>query len=93
MVISSEVNQDNKAMVSPDDVQGYIQSGLDCNHISVIGDGQHFEAVIVSAAFEDKGRLQRHQIVYAVLGDRMKSEIHALSMKTYTPTEWEQQAS
>jgi acid stress-induced BolA-like protein IbaG/YrbA len=47
----------------------------------------------VSAAFEDKGRLQRHQTVYAVLGDRMKSEIHALSMKTYTPTEWEQQAS
>ena len=80
-------------MVSPDDVQGYIQSGLDCNHISVIGDGQHFEAVIVSAAFEDQGRLQRHQTVYAVLGDRMQSEIHALSMKTYTPTEWEQQAS
>ena len=80
-------------MVSPDDVKGYIQSGLNCNHISVIGDGQHFEAVIVSAAFEDKGRLQRHQTVYGVLGDRMKSEIHALSMKTYTPTEWEQQAS
>ena len=80
-------------MVSPDDVKGYIQDGLDCDHISVIGDGQHFEAVIVSAALEDKGRLQRHQIVYAALGDRMKSEIHALSMKTFTPAEWKEQAS
>ncbi len=93
MVISSEVNQDIKAMVSPDDVKGYIQVGMDCNHITVIGDGQHFEAVIVSAAFEDKSRLQRHQIVYGALGDRMKSEIHALSMKTFTPMEWEEQAS
>mgnify|MGYP001961706801 FL=1 len=93
MVISSEVNQDIKAMVSPDDVKGYIQVGMDCNHITVIGDGQHFEAVIVSATFEDKGRLQRHQIVYAALGDRMKSEIHALSMKTFTPAEWKEQAS
>ncbi|MBA4740305.1 MAG: BolA family transcriptional regulator [Burkholderiales bacterium] len=80
-------------MVSPDDVKGYIQVGMDCNHITVIGDGQHFEAVIVSAAFEDKSRLQRHQIVYGALGDRMKSEIHALSMKTFTPMEWEEQAS
>jgi acid stress-induced BolA-like protein IbaG/YrbA len=80
-------------MVSPDDVKGYIQGGLDCDHISVIGDGQHFEAVIVSAAFENRGRLQRHQIVYAALGDRMKSEIHALSMKTFTPAEWKEQAS
>ena len=93
MVISSEVNQDIKAMVSPDDVKAYIQVGMDCNHITVIGDGQHFEAVIVSAAFEDKSRLQRHQIVYGALGDRMKSEIHALSMKTFTPMEWEEQAS
>tara|TARA_E500000075_G_C6929773_1_gene288573 strand:+ start:367 stop:648 length:282 start_codon:yes stop_codon:yes gene_type:complete len=93
VVISSEVNQDIKAMVSPDDVKGYIQVGMDCNHITVIGDGQHFEAVIVSAAFEDKSRLQRHQIVYGALGDRMKSEIHALSMKTFTPMEWEEQAS
>ena len=93
MVISSEVNQDIKAMVSPDDVKAYIQVGMDCNNITVIGDGQHFEAVIVSAAFEDKSRLQRHQIVYGALGDRMKSEIHALSMKTFTPMEWEEQAS
>lgn len=93
MAISSEVNQDLKAMVSPEDVKGYIQDGLDCDHISVSGDGQHFEAVIVSAAFEDKGRLQRHQVVYAALGERMKSEIHALSMKTLTPAEWKEQAS
>ena len=78
-------------MVSPDDIKGYIQSSLDCSHISVVGDGQHFEAVIVSLAFDGKGSLQRHQIVYAALGDRMKSEIHALSMKTLTPSEWKEQ--
>ena len=90
MVISSEVKQD-KFMVTPDDVKTYIQDSLACTHITVIGDGQHFEAVIVSTAFDGKSRLQRHQIVYAALGDRMKSEIHALSMKTFSPTEWEVQ--
>ena len=55
------------------------------------GDGQHFEAVIVASAFEGLRAIQRHQKVYAVLGDRMRAEIHALSMKTLTPAEWAQQ--
>ena len=75
-------------MVTPGDVKTYIEESLDCEHIEVSGDGQHFEAVIVSAAFESKSRVQRHQIVYAALGERMKAEIHALSMKTLTPAEW-----
>jgi acid stress-induced BolA-like protein IbaG/YrbA len=54
----------------------------------VVGDGTHFEAVIVSEAFAGKNRVQRHQLVYQTLGDRMREEIHALSMKTYTPQEW-----
>jgi acid stress-induced BolA-like protein IbaG/YrbA len=54
----------------------------------VQGDGQHFEAVIVSAQFAGKRPIQRHQMVYAVLGDRMREEIHALSMRTLTPEEW-----
>lgn len=76
-------------MVTPDSVRQGISSGLACDHLEVMGDGQHFEAVIVSAAFDGKTRVQRHQLVYAVLGDRMRQEIHALSMRTLTPGEWQ----
>lgn len=76
------------AMVTPQAIQNYIGQGLACQHLSVEGDGHHFEAVIVSEAFEGKRLIARHQMVYAVLGDRMKAEIHALSMKTLTPSEW-----
>lgn len=75
-------------MVTPEKLKGYIEQGLSCEHLSVAGDGQHFEAVIVSAAFQGKSRVQRHQVVYAALGDRMREEVHALSMKTLTPDEW-----
>ena len=75
-------------MVTPEKLQGYIEEGLACEHLQVAGDGQHFEAVIVSTAFQGKNRVQRHQIVYAALGDRMREEVHALSMKTLTPEEW-----
>ncbi len=70
------------------DLQNYIRAGLACEHLTVQGDGQHFEAVIVSAAFAGKRLVQRHQVVYQVLGDRMRQEIPALSMKTLTPEEW-----
>jgi acid stress-induced BolA-like protein IbaG/YrbA len=75
-------------LVTPEKLKGYIEQGLSCEHLSVAGDGQHFEAVIVSAAFQGKSRVQRHQVVYAALGDRMREEVHALSMKTLTPEEW-----
>ena len=75
-------------MVTPDLLRGYIAAGLSCEHLEVVGDGRHFDAVIVSDAFEGKRPVQRHQIVYAVLGDRMREEVHALSMKTLTPGEW-----
>jgi len=78
-------------MLLPETVRGYIAQGLECEHLSVSGDGQHFEAVIVASAFEGLRAIQRHQKVYAVLGDRMRAEIHALSMKTLTPAEWAQQ--
>ncbi|MFN9029552.1 MAG: BolA family protein [Betaproteobacteria bacterium] len=73
---------------SPDDVKRYIANGLACEHLEVRGDGRHFDAVIVSSAFDGKSRVQRHQLVYAALGDRMRAEVHALSMKTLTPAEW-----
>lgn len=74
-------------MVNPEDIQSWISQGLENSQVTVQGDGQHFEADIVCADFEGKSRIQRHQMVYAVLGDKMKSEIHALSMKTRTPDE------
>ncbi|ARP79515.1 BolA family transcriptional regulator [Bordetella genomosp. 8] len=73
---------------TPEQVRQYIADGLPCEHIEVQGDGSHFDAVIVSAAFEGKRPIARHQLVYAALGDRMKAEIHALSMRTLTPTEY-----
>ena len=75
-------------MVSPEQVKSYIEEGLACDLVRVEGDGQHFEAVIVSAAFSGKNKVQQHQIVYRALGDRMREEIHALSMQTYTPEGW-----
>jgi acid stress-induced BolA-like protein IbaG/YrbA len=74
---------------TPDDVRRYIAQGLDCQHLEVDGDGRHFNAVIVSAAFEGRSRVQRHQLVYAALGERMREEVHALSMRTLTPAEFE----
>jgi acid stress-induced BolA-like protein IbaG/YrbA len=73
---------------TPELVKNYIVAGLDCTHIEVEGDGQHFNAVIVSEAFAGKRLIARHQLVYAALGDRMRQEIHALSMKTLTPEEF-----
>lgn len=79
-------------MVTPESIQLNIAQGLPTEHLSVVGDdGTHFEAVIVSEAFTGKSRVQRHQLVYQTLGDRMRAEIHALSMKTYTPQEWQSQ--
>ncbi len=73
---------------TPEMIRSYITAGLKCEHIEVTGDGAHFEAVIVSDAFVGKRPIARHQIVYAALGDRMKEEIHALSMRTLTPEEF-----
>jgi len=78
---------------TPAEVQHYIAAGLPCTHLEVEGDGQHFFATIVSAEFDGKNRVARHQRVYQALGDRMRAEIHALSMKTLTPAEWSQQSS
>ena len=76
-------------MLSAKQLESYITTHLNCDFIEVRGDdGTHFEATIVSPAFEGKRMVQQHQLVYAALGERMKAEIHALGMKTYTPTQW-----
>lgn len=77
---------------TPAEVQQYIADGLPCSHLVVEGDGQHFFATIVSAEFDGKTRVARHQRVYQALGDRMRAQIHALSMKTLSPAEWSAQS-
>jgi acid stress-induced BolA-like protein IbaG/YrbA len=73
---------------TPQQVSEYIAAGLPCQHLEVEGDGRHFFATIVSAEFAGLSRVRRHQRVYAALGDRMREQIHALSMKTLTPAEY-----
>lgn len=76
-------------MVTVESVKQGIGAGLTCEHLEVLGDGQHFQALVVSRAFAGKSRVARHQLVYQALGERMREEIHALSMKTLTPEEWQ----
>jgi acid stress-induced BolA-like protein IbaG/YrbA len=75
-------------MVTPDSIKTTIAAGLPCTHLAVDGDGHHFQAVIVSEKFIGLSRVRQHQLVYSVLGDRMREEIHALSMQTFTPEAW-----
>jgi len=78
---------------TPEQIEGYIKQGISCTHIQVEGDGQHFFATIVSPEFEGKRLVQRHQLVYGAMGDRMKAEVHALSMKVFTPEEFAQNSA
>jgi acid stress-induced BolA-like protein IbaG/YrbA len=75
--------------MDPQTIKDCIASGLQCDHVEVAGDGRHFEAVIVSAQFRGLNKVRQHQLVYGALGERMREEIHALSMKTLTPEEWQ----
>ena len=75
--------------MTADELQSIIAAGLACEHLEVTGDGRHWEALVVSPEFEGKRLIQRHQRVFATLGARMHTdEVHALSMKTFTPAEW-----
>ena len=75
---------------TPADIERFIASGIACEHLAVEGDGRHFFATIVSSEFEGASRIARHQRVYGALGERMREQVHALSMKTLTPEEWAQ---
>ena len=77
-------------MVTPESIRDSLEAGLPCEHVEVRGDGAHFEAVIVSTAFAGLSRVRQHQLVYGALGDRMREEIHALSMQTLTPEQWKE---
>ena len=79
-------------MVTAESIERSIASGLACEHVEVRGDGHHWEALIVSNAFDGLPKVRQHQLVYAALGDRMREEIHALSMTTLTPAQWRAQS-
>ena len=74
-------------MVTPESIEASIRKGLECEAVEVGGDGHHFEARIVSPAFRGLSRVARHRLVYHAMGDRMREEVHALSMTTLTPEE------
>jgi acid stress-induced BolA-like protein IbaG/YrbA len=78
-------------MATAQSIEESIAAGLDCQHLEVSGDGQHRQALIVSPSFEGLNKVKQHQLVYKALGERMRSEIHALSMVTLTPAQWAEQ--
>lgn len=81
-------------LMTPEAIQALIETGFEEAEARVSGaDGVHFEAVVISPAFEGLGTLKRHRLVYGTLGERMGNEIHALSLKTFTPDEWRQAPS
>jgi acid stress-induced BolA-like protein IbaG/YrbA len=75
--------------VDPEEIKVLIENGLPSSTVAVQGDGTHFEAIVVSTDFEGKSLIEQHKIVFNTLGDAMKDQIHALSLKTYTPHQWE----
>ncbi len=77
-------------MITAEYLKTTIESSLPCEYVQVEGDdGRHFNALIVSAEFRGKNTVQQHQLVYKSLGDKMKQDVHALSMKTLTPEQWD----
>jgi acid stress-induced BolA-like protein IbaG/YrbA len=80
-------------MTTPESIKNAIEARVACDRVEVSGDGQHFQALVVSNVFEGLPKVRRHQLVYGALGERMREEIHALSMTTLTPAEWAQRTA
>lgn len=75
--------------MDPQDIKALIEQNLPDSQAEVRTDGMgHYEAVVISAAFEGKRSVARHQLVYGAIGSGVGREIHALALKTYTPDEW-----
>lgn len=80
-------------MVTPEQIKQWIEAGLPGSRVEIEGDGRHFQAIVLCGDFAGKTRIQQHQMVYHALGDKMKAEIHALSLRTLTPEQWDRQSS
>ena len=73
------------------EIEKLIRAGIPDAEVTIrdlAGDGDHYAATVIAASFRGKSRVQQHQLVYRALGDRMRAEVHALSMRTLTPEEW-----
>lgn len=80
--------------MTPNEIQSMLESQLpDCSATVVSDDNTHFEATVISPAFQGKRALQRHQLIYGALGDKVGGDIHALSIQAFTPDEWQQRES
>ena len=80
--------------MTPSEIQTMLESHLpECSATVVSDDNTHFEATVISSAFQGKRALQRHQMVYGALGDKVGGDIHALSIQAYTPDEWQHRES
>ena len=76
--------------MNPEELKAIIESAFADGHVEVTGDGRHFSAVVVSKVFSGKNMIAQHRLVYAALGNRFDTEaVHALSLKTYTPEQWQ----
>jgi acid stress-induced BolA-like protein IbaG/YrbA len=78
-------------VMESEEIQTMIERGLPGAEVQVTGDGRHFDAVVIADVFAGKSLLEQHRMVYAVLGGKMGGDIHALTMRTYTRTQWEQE--
>ncbi len=76
--------------MDPEQIKKIIEEGMNTTLVNVIGEGGKYEATVVSEAFAGVSMLKQHKMVYPLLDDYIKSgEIHALSIKSYTPEQWE----
>ena len=79
-------------MIPVQEIESRIKQKIKTSHIQVLDlrGGDHIQVILVSPEFEDKSLLEQHRIVYDILDNEVKSnEIHALTLKTYSPTQWE----
>ncbi len=83
-------------MSAASEIHELLESRLEAEHVAVedtTGGGDHFQAVVVSPAFQGKSRVEQHKMVYAALGDALKQRVHALALRTYTPEQWRRASS
>ena len=79
-------------MITPEQIKSTLEQALPGSTIEMqdlTGGGDHWQVFIVSSAFEGKGLIEQHQMVYAALKEEMGDQrIHALALKTFTPEQW-----
>lgn len=73
------------------EIKRLIEGGIPGTEAIIKGEGDHFEAIVISESFVGQSTVKQHQLVYGTLGNLMQAEIHALALHTYTPEQWKKQ--